>query len=212
MEKQDLSQVRLIDIGYSSKWSFYNKFLSFGISTVAQVLDDDLMNEVISHTKKQKIRDELRGFIDLIKCEFLGKELTITPLLDESAIQLINYEKNECTINFSRMGFLSDSPNNEVQKLGYMYYKYLKEHPEDNSEIKIIDVFRNALRDKLPTNEFEKKVKIMISSYERAKNYNISLEVLKNDLENLKEERSKIDAKIMFLEEQIKLIKGGSLK
>ena len=84
--------------------------------------------------------------------------------------------------------------------------------PFSFSEIKIIDVFRNALRDKLPTNEFEKKVKIMISSYEQAKNYNISLEVLKNDLENLKKERSKIDAKIMFLEEQIKLIKGGSLK
>ena len=199
--------VDLLQIQYS-KWSFYNTFLNRGINTVAQVLDDNLMSGVIKDTRKAKIRDELRGFIDLIKYEFLGEELTITHLLDEPASNLVAIKTGDASINFSRMGFLEE----ETNQLPFIFYKYSRSRSGDNTDARIIDVFRGELGNKEPKSGFEKKLKIMISSYEHSKDHNVSLGALKRELEALRDKRSKIDVQISSLEEQIAAIEKGAVK
>lgn len=214
MTKQDFSNVNLIDVGFGtySYWSFYNKFLKLGINTVAQILDDELMDDVIRHTRKQEIRDEIRGFIDLIKSEFIGKELTITPLLDEPASKLIIRSNQDNPVNFGRMGFRICSSPNEIAQLEHMYYRYLRAYPENNTNAKIIDVFRYAFDNMTINDELYKKIKIMINSYDHVIDNNVSLEILKHDVEELKKERSELDKKIRHLEEQIVAISGGLVR
>lgn len=211
MMDKDFSKLKLTDIGFGtfSYWSFYNKFLKLGINTVEQVLDDELMDYVLSHTQKKGIRDEIRGFIDLVKCEFLGKELTTTSLLDEPASKLIVDSDHDNPVNFGRMGFRICSHPDEKLKLSLLYYNYLHSHDEKDENPKIIDVFRYNLERVSSDNELYKKLKIMVNSYDRVIDRSVSLEILKRDVEQLKLERSKLDEKIKNLEEQIAAIKGG---
>ena len=211
MIDKDFSNLKLTDIGFGtfSYWCFYNKFLKLGINTVAQVLDDELMDYVLSHTKKQGIRDEIRGFIDLVKCEFLGKELTTTPLLNEPASKLIIDSDHDNPVNFGRMGFRICSHPHEKFQLGALYSSYLYSDDEKDENPKIIDVFRYNLERLSPDNELYKKLKIMVNSYDHVIDHNVSLEILKRDVEELKLERSKLDEKIKNLEEQIAAIRGG---
>ncbi len=209
MEEMDLTKVQLADVGFNSKWSFYNKFLQYGITTVAQVLDDDFINEVMEHTKKQTIRDEMRGFIDMIKYEFLDKPLTTDIYLEEPAKSMENIIKGDCSINFSRMGFIEGYPY-EFRSLYFLYKKFKAAHLDmDEKEYKVADVFHFAVGNRIPTSDFERKIKICLDSYNRSKDHNISLDILKQDLSALQEERNQLEEKIKKLEEKIANLSKG---
>ena len=207
MENTDLSKVRLLDVGLSSKNSFYNKFLINGIDNVAQVLDDKLMQEIIDHTRKKSIRDELMGFIDMIKFQFQKKPMTCDVYLSEPSTVFETMLTDDCPVNFSRMGFAKDQPS-ELKYLYVLYHKFKSTHPKE--DYTVADVFHFIVDGKDLDTDLRRKIQILLNSYEHSFDTNVSLDRLKADLNAAVAEKEKLEAKIASLKEKIENIEKGT--
>lgn len=84
MEQIDLNQIKLEDTGIFRReaHSFCSAFSKNKITTVGQVLDDNLMSEIIQRCKTQT-RKELKGFIALLKYKYLGIPLSNNDILEQ---------------------------------------------------------------------------------------------------------------------------------
>ena len=207
MENVDLSKIKLLDVGLSSKYSFYNKLIMNGIDNVAQVLDDELMQGILDHTRKKSIRDELMGFIDMVKFQFQKKPMTCDVYLSESATAFDTILSDECPVNFSRMGFMKDFPY-ELKHLYVLYHRFKSTHPEGNYTV--ADVFHFIVDGKDLDSDLKRKIQTLLNSYEHSFDTNVSLDRLKKDLEAAVAEKDRLEAKIASLREKISNLEKGS--
>ncbi len=200
MEKSS-SEVSLLDIGFSTYSSFYPVFLNRGITTLDQVLDEKLMNDVLSHVRAG-VREELIGFIDLIRCKYLNEPLESNYLLD---LSLVSFMK-ELPTNFLKMGF----NQKQARKLEWLIYLAFDQHDLEKTA-KVIDFFKVMRQEKyvkiMKKDNMQGIIDVHVDEYEKEEKKprgdSGDLVILKEKLEKLLEERNKMDMKIMLLQEKI---------
>lgn len=92
MEQIDLNQIKLEYTGIFKKGyhSFWSAFSKNKITTVGQVLDDNLMNKIIQRCKT-KTRKDLKAFIDLLKYKYLGILLPNNDILEQNYLYPVDF-------------------------------------------------------------------------------------------------------------------------
>ena len=198
-------------------YSFYNTLLNNNIRTVRDVLDDEKMNPILERLRKQA-RDELRGFIDLMKHQFAGQALTADIYLEQKMRPLTDKEKETITqkglsaidypINFPRMAITT----REAMAL-YIIYMVNQKHSE--KDLRLIDVFKLYLNGNDKESTLSRKIRIYLDSFEKNHASDVELNNLKKQLAELTQKRDGLNLQIAKTEERIKAyeeIKGSMNK
>ena len=198
-------------------YSFYNTLLNNNIRTVRDILDDEKMNPILERLRKQA-RDELRGFIDLMKHQFGGQALTADIYLEQKMRPLTDKEKETITqkglsaidypINFPRMAITT----REAMAL-YIIYMVNQKHSE--KDLRLIDVFKLYLNGNDKESTLSRKIRIYLDSFEKNHASDVELNNLKKQLAELTQKRDNLNLQIAKTEERIKAyeeIKGSMNK
>ena len=205
----DYFEMPLKDYGLDSKWSFFSKFINSGITTVGHILNDDLIEEVMENTSKKVIRDEILGFIDLVKYKVFNLSLTCDVLLDEKAKYIDDIFSSDCLVNFSRMGFVH-SDDSEFSKLQTLYDKFKLVHGDfDTKEYTILDVFRFQTEGNVEESEFDRKIKMYIDSYDNSYGSDRNIEFIRRDLVYFQERIYQLENYTKLIEKRIALLERG---
>ncbi len=205
-------EVKLTDdigLGNITAYSFYNSLLNNDIKTVSDLLDEDKVNEVLKRCRTEKVRNQLLGFIDLVKHELFGSPLPADLYLDQlfEAPQkdekgnLIDVANNRTYMFLMRMGFTE-------RQAGSIIYHGQHKMPEDIKDPRLIDVFE-SIPEKyydLYGNILKRKISTYIDAYHKKEN-DTTLDGLEKELADLKQQKSKLDLKIARVEETIAAIK-----
>ena len=119
MNNNDFNNISLIDTGlYNNKYSFSEIFQKNNITTLGQVLDDETMNNLISKITSSKVKEQLIGYISLLKNKYLGDDLSSDKYLVRRASKIEGYNSKFYKsnvdyfykdVNFNAMGFNSSS-------------------------------------------------------------------------------------------------------
>lgn len=173
MEKTDLNQIKLEDTGIFEKYK--NNFSSIlknnDITTVGQVLDDNLMHEIMKKCKT-KTRIELRGFIALLKYKYLEIPLSNKDILEQRPEKDMspryNYNINEpeyfYPIDFSELGL------HKSYKLALKYeVRNLKKEKIENKQL--IEFIKEIINSEkyCGAPEFIEILRLHVESYDKSK-------------------------------------------
>jgi len=204
----DYMNMNISQLELDSTWGFKTTFFDNNITLVSQILDDQTMYNIYEGLRKKSHRDELLGFIDLVKYKVYNLSLTTDVYLDYDAKVMEDILSDSCEVNFSRMGFTSDGEN-ELEKLKTLYDNFKMTHNSDN-DYTIYDVFFNEIDGHVLESDFEKKLKIFIDSYQGVYMNNPSLDLIRRDLIFYQKRKDQVEYYNKLIEKKISVIdKGG---
>ena len=155
MEQIDLNQIKLEDTGIfkNENHSFCSAFSKNKITTVGQVLDDNLMSEIIQRCKTQT-RKELKGFIALLKYKYLEIPLSNNDILEQCYFY---------PVDFASLGL-----NKIYQK--EMEWEVKKAHKEKLENKSLIDFIKERIYTTTITYPILLEIlRLHIESYEKSK-------------------------------------------
>ena len=203
MEKQDLSTITLQDTGlYSTNYTFYGLLKRFDIKCVSQLVDDKLIEEISTHCQRAT-KNELFGFINLIKFVYLGEPIPSSVSLDDRC-------SDSFLVELISLGF----SKRDVDAIRYVLTKYrgnIRINIDNMLRYRYIELFREILP--FCNEHVAALINANMDNYEHNKALEESkvekvdsLTLLKNQVAYLKEVRSSIDEQIKTLEQQIALL------
>ena len=110
MEQIDLNQIKLEDTGIFEKGehSFCFAFSKYGITTVGQVLDDNLIKELLQKCQR-KSRKELIGFVSLLNYKYRGIPLTNDNRLEKTRYEIGYYDFHELGLTQTHRNIIWDN-------------------------------------------------------------------------------------------------------
>ena len=205
----DYANMNISQLELDSSWGFKSKFFDNNITLVSQVLDDQLMYNIYESIRGKSHRDELLGFIDLVKYKVYNLSLTTDIYLDLDASLMNDILSDSCEINFSRMGFTKEGES-EFEKLKILYDNFKMTH-NDDKEYKIYDVFFYEIDGHVLESNFEKKIKIFVDSYQGVYNDNPSLDLIRRDLIYYQKRSEQIEYYNKLIEKKLVVIEKGGV-
>ncbi len=212
--KNDLL-IRIPEVCFGPNYSFYDVFDKYGIKTVDQIMDNNVMQNVMLNCENEKMIRSLMGFISLVNFKYNGVLIPENNLLN-TVVDKKSMTIDEFTMVFLRLGF------NEKQ------INVLRRKVPFNGR-RIIDVFNECLSNDffdIPSNrivgrsvrEFLSIKSIMdmhAKSYNMQMNYAMNksnelneLVFLRDQLSRLENVRDGLDLKINMLTKEIKTLKS----
>ena len=199
-------EIKLTDVGLTTEYTFYNTLLKYNIKTVEDLLDESKINSILSRTRSLQVRQELQGYIELVKNRIQGTPLTTDIFLEQMVVPLTEEQKNlrnqasffelGYSINFSRMGFT----NKEIQRI---YFFFITEC--HSQELRLIDLMKKFIESN-PTTELSIKMKQFLNSYDKNIEDNLLYEKLQSEIKILKTKREELDEKIESLEQKLQTL------
>lgn len=191
MEQMDLNQIKLEDTGIfeKGKHSFCFAFSKRGITTVGQVLDDNLIKELLQKCIYRS-REELTGFIQLLNYKYRG-----IPLTSDDSLEKTKYEFFDS--DFRLLG-LNESNIQRIHN-GYSW------HPKQ----RVIDYFKGILNDKklYYTNPALTEIlNLHIESYEKSKKLTQLTNTQDNQIENKNPSQQEHDILVILKDQLVKLV------
>ena len=115
MQNNEYKDINLRETGiYDSRYSFNELLKQNNITTLSQILDDELMRQVVKNTSSKKVLEQLNGYISLLKYKYLDIPFDMDCYLEKRACKVdryaskiymsgVKYFFND--VNFSKMGF-----------------------------------------------------------------------------------------------------------
>ena len=204
-------EVKLTDdigLGNITAYSFYNSLLNNDIKTVSDLLDEDKINELLKRCRTEKVRNQLLGFIDLVKHELFGsplpadlylEQLFIAPQIDKKD-NVIDLANNRTYMFLMRMGF--------TDRQAEIILFHGRHKTPKVEEARLIDVFES-----IPPKYYDlfgpitiRKINTYLDVYHKRKQ-DSSLEGLYKELEELQQQKNKISLRIARVEETIEAVK-----
>ena len=235
MEQIDLKQIKLKDTGIygNEKYNFYHAFKMYNITTVDQVLNDNLMNKVMQHFMKDN-RIELRRFIEFLKYKYLGIHFSNNDILDKKPINSDYKMPYDLRDDFSSLGLIGlhidartiidkkiKELNENRKKLEltqdesspeYIGLKsIISEKQQELINLKIIDILKEIMKEsdkpetKGKTVTFQ-RLKLRIESYEQSKQ--LALPIIAENTQNGSKSTSQqeYDTLVILRDQLVKLI------
>jgi len=219
MQEFNLKDIQLTQAGLTYDLPFYNTLRKYNINTVYQLLYDDTMNTIIKNAH-EKTRNQLLGFIDLVKFRYLGTTLPMYTLLDIKPKKLKTLQGKELLTyqcDFTRMGFNGRQKYEIIKSIQILFENNLI-----NENTKLIDCFKEILL--VDFGIFEQKtqntcelMKVYIETYNNLKNTDTIndyenkesdfVRILEERLNKLISQRDKIDIEINNIRLSLKLLK-----
>ena len=204
MNNNDFNNISLIDTGlYNNKYSFSEIFQKNNITTLGQVLDDETMNNLISKITSSKVKEQLIGYISLLKNKYLGDDLSSDKYLVRRASKIEGYNSKFYKsnvdyfykdVNFNAMGFNSSSHLIIMLCFAKNLGKFL-------DGIELIDFFR-LLYGKSADKSLNNTLSIFINHYNARNNFN-DIDVYNDEIKFFKEKIAKYEIIINDLEDII---------
>ena len=191
MEQIDLNQIKLEDTGIfeKGKHSFCFAFSKYGITTVGQVLDDNLIKELLQKCQ-YKSRQELSGFISLLKYKYLGIPLTNDNILEKTKSEIFD-------IDFRNFGLTKSNT-----------YIIMNNYSWTPSK-RVIDIFKEISNDKKLQYTNPALIEILnlyIESYEKSKQLTQSTNNQDNPIENKTPSQQEHDILVILKDQLVKLL------
>ena len=198
MEQFNLKQIKLEDTGLyenePKKNFLYSAFKKYKITTVAQVLDDDLMKQ-FSYRDRIYLynEDELTGFRKLLKYKYLG-----IPMFNDYDLEKMYLDEYCCW----RLGFSFY----KLEKLKSIF-EVLSQKKKNIRMLDILNEFVNSENWKKDDPVLYNVAKLNINSYNKSRNfikdeYDTLLQ-LRVKLFSLIDERNNLDAQIEDIQQKI---------
>ena len=204
MNNNDFNNISLIDTGlYNNKYSFSEIFQKNNITTLGQVLDDETMNNLISKITSSKVKEQLIGYISLLKNKYLGDDLSSDKYLVRRASKIDGYNSKFYKsnvdyfykdVNFNAMGFNSSSHLIIMLCFAKNLGKFL-------DGIELIDFFR-LLYGKSADKSLNNTLSVFINHYNARNNFN-DIDVYNDEIKFFKEKIAKYEIIINDLEDII---------
>ena len=204
MNNDNFNNISLIDTGlYNNKYSFSEIFQKNNITTLGQVLDDETMNNLISKITSSKVKEQLIGYISLLKNKYLGDDLSSDKYLVRRASKIEGYNSKFYKsnvdyfykdVNFNAMGFNSSSHLIIMLCFAKNLGKFL-------DGIELIDFFR-LLYGKSADKSLNNTLSIFINHYNARNNFN-DIDVYNDEIKFFKEKIAKYEIIINDLEDII---------
>ena len=204
MNNDNFNNISLIDTGlYNNKYSFSEMFQKNNITTLGQVLDDETMNNLISKITSSKVKEQLIGYISLLKNKYLGDDLSSDKYLVRRASKIEGYNSKFYKsnvdyfykdVNFNAMGFNSSSHLIIMLCFAKNLGKFL-------DGIELIDFFR-LLYGKSADKSLNNTLSIFINHYNTRNNFN-DIDVYNDEIKFFKEKIAKYEIIINDLEDII---------
>ena len=204
MNNDNFNNISLIDTGlYNNKYSFSEIFQKNNITTLGQVLDDETMNNLISKITSSKVKEQLIGYISLLKNKYLGDDLSSDKYLVRRASKIEGYNSKFYKsnvdyfykdVNFNAMGFNSSSHLIIMLCFAKNLGKFL-------DGIELIDFFR-LLYGKSADKSLNNTLSIFINHYNTRNNFN-DIDVYNDEIKFFKEKIAKYEIIINDLEDII---------
>lgn len=204
MNNDNFNNISLIDTGlYNNKYSFSEIFQKNNITTLGQVLDDDTMNNLISKITSSKVKEQLIGYISLLKNKYLDDDLSSDKYLVRRASKIEGYNSKFYKsnvdyfykdVNFNAMGFNSSSHLIIMLCFAKNLGKFL-------DGIELIDFFR-LLYGKSADKSLNNTLSIFINHYNTRNNFN-DIDVYNDEIKFFKEKIAKYEIIINDLEDII---------
>lgn len=201
MNNDNFNNISLIDTGlYNNKYSFSEMFQKNNITTLGQVLDDETMNNLISKITSSKVKEQLIGYISLLKNKYLGDDLSGDKYLVRRASKIEGYNSKFYKsnvdyfykdVNFNAMGFNSSSHLIIMLCFAKNLGKFL-------DGIELIDFFR-LLYGKSADKSLNNTLSIFINHYNARNNFN-DIDVYNDEIKFFKEKIGKYEIIINDLE------------
>lgn len=216
MERNELEKITLQDTGlYNSNYSFSSVLRKNNITTVGQLFNDKLMNELFINCHRST-RIQLRGFVSLLKYKYLNIPMVNNYVL-EADCQNIGYLR--------RLGF-NEADITKIRDISERYNLY-----QELESDKIYDLLKGFL---IYSNQrFTEIINLNLASYDNEiqntieessdiSNENEShtsseiqaISILRNQLSGLISVRDNLNEQILNLQQQIEILsdkqnKGG---
>ena len=204
MNNDNFNNISLIDTGlYNNKYSFSEIFQKNNITTLGQVLDDETMNNLISKITSSKVKEQLIGYISLLKNKYLGDDLSSDKYLVRRASKIEGYNSKFYKsnvdyfykdVNFNAMGFNSSSHLIIMLCFAKNLGKFL-------DGIELIDFFR-LLYGKSADKSLNNTLSVFINHYNARNNFN-DIDVYNDEIKFFKEKIAKYEIIINDLEDII---------
>lgn len=205
MRYVDFNKMTFKEAGITlSSYSFYTTFKKLGINTLGQLFDDVLMQDII---KRARIltRGELRGFISLMKYQYLGIPMTSGVYLECEGIPnpngLICNKYNFKGVDFNQMGF------NAMQQSAI--YECKEEYGASIVGMKLVDFFRDLVEQGYCDDKVRGIMQVYINYYDKANNLggemsnSEDLNRLNDELGQLLAIKGRVDEQIAILQYEI---------
>ena len=210
MEKQDLSKLLIKDSEYYDSNCAYNGVLKKkGITTIDQLLNDDVVASIMSQCQRNT-RLQLLGFISMLKYKYANEPLCNEALLDKE-IMFISDMSNALVlrngtqrINVDIMNLLGCPRGTSHIILGEFYR--IKNNPQlckvafPNDNFKLIDFLKWILTiDKTYFKKVHPFINTYIEAHEKINVEDMNDELvnsLKFELQNLLQKKEKLDLQI----------------
>lgn len=204
----DFTNLALIDTGlYSNEGVFYEFFRRHNITSVAQLLDDDLVT-YLKTTTKTALKEELSGLVEVLRYKYLNAPLPQLSTLDQKVFTENFNGYLTLNINFRKLGFAR-----WVNHYAMLYAEKIENNKIDKShkDILLVDFLRNSLQNSLTTSKGNKKTivykniaTIYLEAYYNKNITNINqLYQLREQLEKAILMRDQLDEQIAIISEKI---------
>ncbi len=203
-------EIKLTDVGLDSHYTFYNTLLRYNIRTVSDLLDDSKTSGILERCQRTT-REELLGFIDLVKHEVYGSPLPADLYLEQIFEPMENHQldrnsraNNSTFMYLLRMGFTSSE--------ALVIYDFYNHRFANKENIRIIDVLEYVLGS-FANRDTKRKIRIYLNIYKN-KDGEVIIDQLKKQLGILVENRDKLNEKISLMEQKIQALEEakGSVK
>lgn len=191
MEQIDLNQIKLEDTGIFRReyHSFCSAFSKNKITTVGQVLDDNLMSEIIQRCKTQT-RKELKGFIALLKYKYLEIPLSNNDILEQCYFY---------PVDFASLGlckFFQKDMEWEVKKA--------KEEKIENKSL--IDFIKERIYTTIDHQNLLEILRLHIESYEKSKQLTQTTVPHETQIEDKNPSQQEHDILVILKDQLVKLV------
>ena len=216
MERNELEKITLQDTGlYNSNYSFSNVLRKNNITTVGQLFDDKLMNELFINCHRAT-RIQLRGFVSLLKYKYLNIPMVNNYVLEDDC-QNIGYLR--------RLGF-NEADITKIRDISERFNLY-----QELESDKIYDLLKGFLIHSnqrlteiinLNLASYDNEIQDTIEESSDISNENEShtsseiqaISILRNQLSGLISVRDNLNEQILNLQQQIEILsdkqnKGG---
>lgn len=221
--KENLNELQIKDFEFytGSKAAYYNLLKKHNITTIGQLLNDDLMKPLFLRCGEDT-RNELNILIAMAKYEYLNIPLPGEALLDkkliidEKSFRLYVEVEDKFKKRFATDEFIPMGPY-KAKRLEKMFFVETEIYDENT---KLIDYFKWLSISDHCFETAQRIISIYIESYEKNKNMNNTnndvdtIESLRSQLANIIDMRDNLNNQISELQEKINLLsqtenKGG---
>ncbi|MCR4581307.1 MAG: hypothetical protein K5666_02220 [Bacilli bacterium] len=226
MENINLNEIQIKDFEYHCKETSRNFLKRHNITTIAQLVDDDLMDQLLARCGPDT-RIELRVMISLAKYKYLGIPLPLDALLDKKLI-IEEYEEGRFRFfvlvdNIKKKFFIREFLGIHDVSAKHIERDFVRKSGISGDDIKLIDFFKWISISGYCGDYIERIALTYIESYEKSKKADINpndintIESLKKQLADVLDMKKQLDAQINDLKEKINQLsqsedKGGTQK